>query len=132
MTGRAGKNKGTADHSRIAKAIFASAEAMGITDRQLLEELTSQVISRLEPKPVLPGMEDLVSPRSKQLPSVSQIEAAVKEILAMKTQKSEPPTTGLPIPDMAVETTPELELRENAMTVLEKRYLIKDEQGRVI
>jgi ribonucleoside-diphosphate reductase alpha chain len=132
VTGRAGRNKGPADHNRIAKAIFASAESMGITDRQLLEELTNQVISRLEPKPVLPGMEDLISQRSKQLPSVSQIEAAVKEIWAMKTQKTEPPTTELPIPDMAVETTPELELRENAMTVLEKRYLIKDEQGRVI
>lgn len=132
MTGRSRQNKEAADHNRIAKAIFASAESMGITDRQLLEALTNQVISRLEPKPVLPGMEDLVSPRSKQLPSVSQIEAAVKEILAMKTQKTEPPTTELPIPDMAVETTPELELRENAMTVLEKRYLIKDEQGRVI
>lgn len=132
MTRHSGENKLSNDHNRIARAIFASAESMGISDRQLLEELTGQVIGRLETKPALPGMEDLVSSRSKQLPSAAQIEATVKEILAVKTQSIEPQTGQSAIPDMAVETTPELELRENAKTVLEKRYLIKDAKGHVI
>jgi len=132
MTGRSVKNKLSNDHNRIAQAIFASAESMGITDRQLLEKLTGQVINRLETKPALPGMEDLVSSRSKQLPSTAQIEAAVKEILAVKTQSIELQTGQPSIPIMAVETTPELELRENAKTVLEKRYLLKDDKGNVI
>lgn len=130
MTTRQGKNqKISTNHTRIARAIFAAAESMGITDRKLLEELTGQVIQRLEPKPILPGMEDLVSSRSEQLPSTSQIEAAVKEILSVNTEKFETPTLETEPP---AETAPRLELRENALTVLEKRYLEKDDRGQVV
>ena len=113
--------------NRIAQAIFAAAESMGISDRKLLEELTGQVIQRLEPKPALPGMEHLVPSTSAQLPSTSQIEAAVKEILDMKTK-----VVKSTVPNIETEATPELDIRENAFTVLEKRYLKKNDQGQVI
>jgi len=72
------------NHTQIARAIFTAAESMGISDRQLIERLTSQVIERLEkPQPLLPGMEGLV-PKShrqqKRLPSDSEIQAIVRDI----------------------------------------------------
>lgn len=120
------------NQNRIACAIFAAAEAMGITDRKLLEELTDQVIQRLEPRPTLPGMEDLVSKQKKQSPSHAQIRDAVKQVLAGKKQgATEPP------PRLIVSQTPHgaetrLHLSQNALTVLEKRYLKRDNQGQVI
>jgi len=60
MGTRQGKSQAqSTNHNRIARAIFAAAESMGIADRKLLEELTSQIIQRLKPAPPLPGVEDL-------------------------------------------------------------------------
>ena len=112
-------------YNRIAQAVFAEAELRGITDREFLEESTRKAIQRLEG--VLPGMEHLVPSRGRQTPSVSQIEAAVKEILNMKTRIAESP-----MPQAKPETKRGIEFHENALTVLEKRYLIKDSQGQVI
>lgn len=120
------------NQNRIARAIFAAAEAMGITDRKLLEELTDQVIQRLGLRPTLPGMEDLVSKQKKQSPSHAQIRDAVKQVLAVKKQEAtEPP------PRLIVSQTPHgaetrLHLSQNALTVLEKRYLKRDNQGQII
>ncbi len=124
------KHPRSTNHNRIARAIFAAAESMGITDRQMLEELTSQVIRRLEPKPVLPGMEHLVQRSDRQSPSASQIEVTVKEILAEKAKIKVMETAMFPT---KAEVKPGgLELSQNALTVLEKRYLKKDSQGKVI
>ena len=128
MATRQGKVQGSStNHNRMAKAIFAAAESMGITNRELLEELTDQAIRRLEPKPTLPGMEHLVPPRGQRTPSASQIEAAVKEVLHMETKTVQPS-----VAKVKPETTSSVELRENALTVLERRYLRKDSQGKVI
>jgi len=121
---------------------------MGITDRKLLEELTGQVIQRLEPSPALPGMEHLISKHETPAPSTSQIEVAVKEILAEKTKLAEPPVLKIesevkpkikrtkiaekPSTEMRTKATPGIELTQNALTVLEKRYLKKDSQGQTI
>jgi ribonucleoside-diphosphate reductase alpha chain len=120
---------------------------MGITDRRLLEELTGQVIQRLEPSPILPGMEHLVPVQETQVPSDFQIEVAVKEILAEKTRAAEPAViekkaeaepevkkvklTEKPVSKMKVKTKQGVELTQNALTVLEKRYLKKDSQGQI-
>ncbi len=128
MGTRQGKSQAQpTNHNRIARAIFAAAESMGIADREMLEELAGQAIQRLEPTPTLPGMEHLVPSQNKQLPSSSQIKAAVKEMLAEKTKIVEPS-----VPETKPKTMPGVEFRENALVVLEKRYLLKDSQGQVI
>lgn len=130
MANRQGKSKGSStDQRHIAQAIFAAAESMGITDRKLLEELTDQIIKRLEPKPALPGMEHLVQKRDRQTPSSSQIEVAVKEVLAEKAHLK---VMEAPMLQTAEEVKTGIVLSQNALTVLEKRYLKKDSEGRVI
>ena len=77
---------------QIAKATFAAAERMGISDREYIENLTQQVIERLEkklapekinPAQPLPGMEDMVSHpgnQEKRVPTnETEILALVKE-----------------------------------------------------
>jgi ribonucleoside-diphosphate reductase alpha chain len=135
-------NKPIVDRTQIARAIFAAAESMGIRDRQVVERLTTQVIERLEKTqgeyaPVLPGMEELVGKhtRRQRLPTDAEIEAMVKEILVAEA------------PPKREEVKPEMEpsvvkprskpaagigLSENAVQVLERRYLEKDKQGKVI
>ena len=117
---------------------------MGLTDRTEQEELTVQVISKLEKimsvdeqtrikraEPVLPGMEHLVAPVIPQPPSKDQIENIVNELIAEKSVSRQQSDTTAPankIPLPAVE----LNLSENALIVLEKRYLIKDSRGNVV
>ncbi len=124
-------NKQSVNHNQIARAIFAAAESMGMADRHQLEQLTGLIIERLEPKP-LPGMEDLVpksAPKKKRLPSDSEIQAMVKEILAKEIQPEKEKT--MPVRTKTPVTT-EIKLTENARRVLERRYLKKDKQGQVI
>ena len=124
------------DRTRIAQAIFAEAEAMGIADRQLVERLISQAIERLEKPPTLPGMEGLV-PRfrykPKQLPTVAEVQAIVKEILESKelayqnresNHKEEvKPKMETAIVKPKLHTNIGVKLTENALRVLERRYL---------
>ena len=121
------------NRTRIARAIFAAAESMGMSDRTKIEQLTSEVIDRMERPQPLPGMEHLVT-KSKhsqtRLPSDDEIEAMVREILVKKRQ---PETKEIvsPMKTEASESTA-IKLTENALQVLERRYLKKDKQGQVI
>jgi len=136
------------NRTRIAQAVFAAAESMGIADRKLVEQLAAQVIKRLEKsKPLpeaeqpLPGMEDLV-PKSRrsqqQLPSGSEIQAIVEEILASKEKEPVEKEEIKPVAEPTTQVKPEVQLApginltENALRVLERRYLKKDKQGKVI
>jgi ribonucleoside-diphosphate reductase alpha chain len=136
------ENKPLVDRTQIARAIFAAAESMGIPDRQLIEQLTSQVIERLEqPQPLpqpLPGMEHLVSTprRPKRLPTDAEIQAMVKEILMAeqpaKREEVKPEMESTAIVKPKVQPSSGINLTENAFHVLGKRYLKKDKQGEVI
>ncbi len=147
------QNKRLPNRTQIARAVFAAAESMGIADRTLIEQLAAQVIKRLEKsKPLpqteqpLPGMEDLV-PKSRrsqqQLPSGSEIQAIVEEILTSKEKESVKEKAS--VKEEGVEPKAEVtrvkpkaksadvvHLTENALRVLERRYLKKDAQGEVI
>jgi len=127
------QNKRLPNRTQIARAIFAAAESMGMADRKLVEQLTAQVIERLESPPPLPGMEHLVPKprrRQKRLPTGSEIQAMVREILAAKTPAEKKEVK--PMAEAKVQLAPGVNLTENALRVLERRYLKKGAQGEVI
>jgi ribonucleoside-diphosphate reductase alpha chain len=141
MTDKPGdKGSTSVDRTRVARAIFAAAESMGISDRGQIEQLTAQVIERLEQPRPLPGMEHLVvRPRQKgkREPLDSRVQVIVSQILAGK-QPAEREGVEMMMEPAAVlkpgvtQHTSDIKLTENALRVLERRYLKKDSQGQVI
>jgi len=145
MATNASGNKGsTLLRNRIARAVFGAADSLGISDRALVEQLTEQVIQRLEQTyRSFPGMEGAI-PESRLRPA--EIQATVKQILAEGTEMevaihpTESKRKELRGEERRVTPTKKLRIAkaepagfsENAMRVLEKRYLKKDEQGQVI
>ena len=126
--------KPSVDRTRIAKAMFAAAESMGMADRNQIEQLTSHVIERLEQPQPFPGMENLIAkprPKKKRPTPASEIKDSAKDI-----QANEEPTKREEIePKMEIMTarsTGDITLNQNARQVLEKRYLKKDKQGQTI
>lgn len=125
-----------ATRGRVARAVFSVADTMGITDRALVEKYTSEIIEKLELPQALPGMEHLVPKNTKQpkrLITDAEIEAMVLEVMVVKTGK--PTTEQLPIKEntMTAKTkTNEIKLTDNARTVLGRRYLRKDKDGKPI
>ena len=133
--------------NQIAKATFAAAERMGISDRKHIEQLTQQVIERLEQKLApdkaspfqpLPGMEEMVSrppAQEKRVPTnESEILALVREFLdaeePTKTREAIRPMKITKADEMENKQSDEIKLTENALRVLEKRYLKKDKNGK--
>ena len=107
---------------RIARAVFIAAESMGVTDRRMLEQLTEQVSERLKVAQPLPGMEKLVSPRTAHAVSSSQLQALVSEVMSVDEFS----------PQVSSKVVSGIELSDNAMRVLQKRYLMKGAEGEVI
>ena len=126
------------NRTQIAKAIFAAAESMGMADRHQIEQLAGQVIERLEQPQPLPGMEHLVpKPRQKKKRPIpySEIQTIIREFLAAEEQAKQEevrPKMETTMVELKARLTGGINLTENAMRVLERRYLKKDSQGQVI
>jgi ribonucleoside-diphosphate reductase alpha chain len=116
------ENQKTIGRDRVAQAVFAAAESMGISDRKLLEKFTEQVSQRLEVAHPFPGMEELVPRQTKQSVSSFQIREMLQEMVT--ADEFSPQAKGQVISG--------IEFSDNALRVLERRYLTKDGEGRVI
>jgi len=115
------ENRKTVGRDRVAQAVFAAAESMGISDRKLLEKFTEQVSQRLEVAHPFPGMEALVLRQAKQPVSPSQIREIVQEMLTADEFS----------PQARSQVISGIKLSDNALRVLERRYLTKDGEGKV-
>ena len=138
-TGNESSRGQAVDRTQIAKAIFAAAESMGMANRDQIEQLTGEVIERLERPQPLPGMEHLVPrtrPKKKRpVPSDSEIRSIVRDILAGEGQvkrEEVQPKMETTIVKPKLPAGGGVALTENALRVLGKRYLQKDKQGQVI
>ncbi len=135
----ANQPKNNLNRTEILRTVVTDAESMGIRDRNKIEQLTIQVIERLERPQPLPGMEYLVTTQQqpRYRPTALEVQTIVKEILAgeKSTQREEvqPEKEKLAMPTKTkAPPTSGINLTENAIRVLERRYLKKDKQGQVI
>jgi ribonucleoside-diphosphate reductase alpha chain len=109
------------NQDKIVKAVFAAGEAMGTTDRGMLEKFTEQVMRRLNLAQPLPGMEEFVTPQIRHPVSESQLQAVISEVITADEFS----------PQARSQVVSGIKLSQNALRVLEKRYLIKDGDGKV-
>jgi ribonucleoside-diphosphate reductase alpha chain len=102
----------------VARAVFSAAESVGVTDRDLLEQLTERVSEQLGTARPLPGMENLVTSQPRTSARKGETSRRTRTE-ALKIMPAQPP----------VATAPGLVLAANAMTVLARRYLAKGSDG---
>ncbi len=129
------KDNGHVDSNKVAQIVFAAGASMGISDRPVLEKIANQVIQQLKMSQTLPGMEGMVpqaQSRKKKdtTPSFFEIEHLIKEVLS---EKDKPAAQAAKIPAASFLPEPNTpSLTPNSITVLERRYLIKDKEGKPI
>jgi ribonucleoside-diphosphate reductase alpha chain len=117
------------DSDKIAEAIWKAGMAVGGKDRSLAVKLTDQVIEKLE-KQLKPN----------EVPSVEQVQDLVEKTLIENGQASvakayilyRQKRTEIRRMKLLLGVVDELKLPLNAILVLERRYLRKDESGHVI
>ncbi len=117
------------DQSKIAEAIWKAAKAVGGKDRTLADTLAAQVVERLE-KLLKPG----------EIPTVEQVQDLV-EIMLIESGHARTAKAYILYRQRRAEirhaktmlgVVDELKLPLNSILVLERRYLKKDESGKVV
>jgi ribonucleoside-diphosphate reductase alpha chain len=117
------------DSNKIAEAIWKAAKAVGIKDKSLAFNLAEEVVKQLEKqlKPdEIPSVEQVQDLVEKTLIESGQASMAKAYILYRQKRAKIRRTKAL------LGVVDELKLPLNAILVLERRYLKKDEKGRVI
>lgn len=117
------------DSNKIAEAAWKAAKAVGMKDKSLAVRLADQVVKELE-KQLKPG----------EIPSVEQVQDLVEKTLIQNGQASlakayilyRQKRTKIRRMKGLLGVIDELKLPLNAILVLERRYLKKDKEGRVI
>jgi len=117
------------DSNKIAEAIWKAAEAVGVSNRSLTENLSEQVIKKLE-----------TQLKSDEIPHVEQVQDLVEKILIENGQASmakayilyREKRTKIRRTKNLLGVVDELKLPLNSILVLERRYLKKNETGRVV
>jgi len=107
---------------RVARAVFSAAESMGVSDRRFLEKFTEQLSQRLGVAQPLPGMEEFVLPRTSRSLSSSKVRDTMEGVSAMEELS----------PQSGSQIVSGIKLSSNALRLLERRYLRKDEAGKII
>ncbi len=117
------------DKEKIVNAIFKAAQAVGGRDRELAKRLADQVVQILEEK-LKPG----------EIPTVEQVQDVVEKVLIenghAKTAKAyilyRQKRAEIRRAKALLGVKDDLKLPLNAIVILERRYLRKDEEGKVI
>ncbi len=122
-SGRNNSRGKSINRDKITQAVFTAAESTGRIDRTLLEKFTEKVIQKLEAanKP-LPGMEEFISPQPVYPISSSQLQAMVNKVVTADEFS----------PQASSQIISGIELSDNSLRVLKRRYLEKKEKGEVI
>ena len=118
------------DQEKITNAIFKAAVAVGGKDRKLAEELSSKVVAILEKRfdgHTIPSVEEVQDTVEKVLIENGHARTAKAYILYRQKRKEirEAKT-------VLMDTEFDARLSPNAMAVLERRYLRRDESGKII
>jgi ribonucleoside-diphosphate reductase alpha chain len=114
---------------KIEQAIFKAASAVGRPDHALAQELAKQVVAKVERH--YPA---------KQIPAVEEVQNFVEQVLIENRQANiakayilyRQKRTQERMAKMLLGVSDDLKLPLNAIRVLERRYLLKDEKGTVI
>jgi ribonucleoside-diphosphate reductase alpha chain len=115
--------------NKITEAIWKAAKAVGVEDRSLAEDISEQIVKKLE---------TLLKPN--EIPHVEQIQDLVEKMLIENGQATiakayilyREKRTKIRRTKNLIGVVDELKLPLNSILVLERRYLRKDEKGRVI
>lgn len=130
------------NQSRIAQIVSSYTEPLGTIGKKKLEEITNEAIRRLEG--ILPGMEHLIKPPGNHLLSDNQILEVVKQIVVERVKMEQNTSIAItstenkikliekPARKTKPKPQPKIQLSDNAIVVLEKRYFKKDNRGQVV
>ncbi|HDS11299.1 MAG TPA: ribonucleotide-diphosphate reductase subunit alpha, partial [Candidatus Wirthbacteria bacterium] len=119
------------DPKKISNAIYKAAREVGIKDEQLANDITERVVMILEKRfngHTVPSVEQVQDIVEEALIILGQIKIAKAYILYREERKGLREAKAMILNG----SEDDLKLSLNAIKVLERRYLLKDEQGKVI